>query len=106
MYDSLLDWCTAAVSIVSAGSKNAAGDTIYGEPVVHNCYRADMLTVITDKTGKEVVSATQIYFPPSVAVVDTDMIVLPLDSKKREIKSVGSFIDGSTGAVSIKVVYL
>ena len=51
-------------------------------------------------------SGTQIYFPPDVPVAEEDMIVLPVDSKPREVRKIGGFLDGNTGETSIRVVYL
>lgn len=106
MFESLLEWCTASVSIKKPGKRKASGDVEYSDPVAYNCYRADQVLVITDKTGKEYVSGTQIYFPPEVPIAEEDMIVLPVDSKPREVRKIGGFLDGNTGETSIRVVYL
>lgn len=105
MFESLLSWCTNSVSVSKAGVKKASGDQEFGTPVVYSCYIADQITVITDKLGKEYVSGTQIYFPPTVPVTEADRILLA-DAKPREVRKIGGFYDGNTGALSIRVVYL
>ena len=106
MFESLLAWCTASVSIRKSGTRKASGDVTPGKTATYSCYRADQIQVITDKTGKEYVSGTQIYLPPEVLVTLDDMITLPTDSKPREIRKIGGYLDGNTGDASINVVYL
>ena len=61
MYESLLEWCTAPVGVSKAGARKASGDQEFTSPVTYMCYRADEVVVVTDKTGKEYVSGTQLF---------------------------------------------
>jgi hypothetical protein len=106
MFESLQEWCRFPVNVYRKTGMAASGDASYASAASINGYRVDEMRVITDKTGKEYVSHTHVYFPPSANVTADDMISFPDDTKKREIRKLGGFSDGNTGVLDIIVVYL
>jgi len=106
MYESLVSWCRFPVNIYNRTGFSVSGDPIEAALVTKNGYRVDKIQTIIDKTGKEYISHTQVYFPPEVAITVDDRVSFPNDLKQREIKKLDTFNDGNTGTVSIQVIYL
>lgn len=106
MYSSVLEWCVFPVTIYPRTGTTAGGDAIYGDEQTANGYIAEVIEVITDKTGTEYVSNSRVYFPASVAISAKDKIQVHADEDKREIRLHRRYYDGNTQQASIQVVYL
>lgn len=106
MYESLIEWCKFPVYIHRRTGYSIAGDEVFQEPVICKGYRVDEIKEIVDKTGSEYLSSTQVYFHPSAPVTSEDMLSFPNDTKPREIRKLGGYYDGNTGALDIIVIYL
>jgi len=105
MYNSLESWCVFPVAIYAYAGHTASGDVKYAKPMTTYGYIVDKEKCITDKYGKEYISMSQVYFPPTVAVTDKDKIAIDA-SAPCEIHRINRFRDGTEKAVSILVVYL
>lgn len=106
MYESLLEWCRFPVTIHQQTGFDKAGDTTYTSSS-ENGYIVDEIKRIIDKTGKEYLSYSHVYFPAHVNVGENDMLEFPSDAgRKREIYKKSTFYDGTLGEASIHVVYL
>ena len=104
MYESLKEMCFIPVSIYSYQSTNAAGDDIYSSGSVSNGYIVEEMKLIKDKRGNDYISATRIYFPATVNIVDKDLV--SYNGSRREIKKLDTYYDGFLKEASIRVVYL
>lgn len=106
MYASLISWCKFPVNVHKCSGYTASGDREYSEPVAYKGYRVDEMRVITDKNGDSYTSFAHVYFPPDVPMGIDDCLSFPDDETPREVRKLGGFFDGNTGARSIWVVYL
>ena len=106
MFESLLSWCRFPVYVHGHTGVDIAGDDSYAAPVLYKGYRVDEMRTITDKFGTTYTSYATIYLPPDVTIKESDCISFPGDKDKREIRKLGGYHDGNTGALSIWVVYL
>jgi len=105
MFSSLVHWCNMPFTIERGSGMSAAGDKLNSESIMSEAYIVDNITLITDKTGKEYVSKTQLYLPPEKATVTED------DKIKHkgvtyEIRRLLEFNNWRTGAVDLQVIYL
>lgn len=105
MFESLRLWCKFPVLIHRYTGTNLAGDASYAEPVEAKCYRVDEMRSITDKFGTQYTSYATVYLPPEYEITEEDCISF-CDEPRREIRKLGGYFDGNTGALSIRVVYL
>ena len=106
MFESLISWCRFPVNVHCYTGVDIAGDPSYSAPVLHSGYRVDEMRTIVDKYGANYVSHTTVYLPPDVEIKESDCISFPDDTARREIRKLGGYFDGNTGALSIRVVYL
>lgn len=105
MFDSLKAWCRFPVFLHKYIGTDITGDVTYAEPVEVLGYRVDEMRNITDKYGKQYVSQATVYFQPTVDVTEADCLSFDT-GPKYEIRKLGGYFDGNTGALSIKVAYL
>lgn len=106
MYESLLEWCKFPIYVYNNNSMSLSGDIQLDPKETYYGYRVDEAEQIVDKSGKEYLSATKVYFPPCVEITADDKIAFTTTETPREIRKVGGFYDGNTGTIDIKVVYL
>lgn len=105
MFESLTAWCKFPVTICSMTGRNAAGDETFSTSSV-NGYRVDDNRSIVDKHNHEYVSRSQVYLKPNTAITLDDKIQFPEDDTMYEVRKIGGYFDGNTGALDILVVYL
>ena len=102
MYNSLKDWMNLPAKIKPFVKRTGTGTKIYGEPFDVKCYAACKAQNVTDNTGNEVVSNTQIYVDGATAIDVLDSVTF--ENTEHSIKSIGTFY--RDGKPDIKVVYL
>lgn len=102
MYDSLKEWMNLPAKIKPFVKRNGTGTKIYGEPFDIKCYAASKIQNVTDNTGAEVVSNTQLYVDGTENINVLDSVIF--ENSERSIKSIGTFY--RNGKPDIKVVYL
>ena len=105
MFDSLKSWMTCPFQVKQFIGYNAAADKSFSEPVDMLGYFVGEVEVITDASGDDVVSSTQVYFDPSVYTI-TNLDKILVDGEEKDIIKITNYMDGNTGSSSIKVVYL
>lgn len=106
MYSSIQEWCTFPIYLHKYTAISVSGDSSYDAATEQMCYRVDEVKKIIDKEGKEYISMTHVYMPPTVAVSAHDKLAFPDDLEPREIRLLNSFGDGNTGSLDIYVAYL
>lgn len=106
MYETLIEWCVFPVNVHRFVKVKPSGDKEYAEATVEKGYRVDEVRNITDKTGAVYTSYSHVYFPATVAMSADDCLSFPDDTRQREVRKLGGFYDGTTGELSIRVVYL
>lgn len=105
MYDSLKEWMTCPFQIKPFIGYDAYADKEFGEPVDAIGYYVSEIEVVTDATGDDVVSSSQVYFDPSeVEIHSLDKIIV--DSEEKDIIKITGWMDGNYGTSSIKIAYL
>ena len=83
----------------------ASADKQYSDPVDMIGYFVGNVEIITDATGDDVVSSSQVYYDPSKYEVDTlDKIIV--DGQEKDIIQITNYMDGNFGASSIKIIYV
>lgn len=105
MYASLVEWCRFPVQVYKKLGSTAGGDIELSDPVEYKCYRVDKVKVITDKTGVEYNSMNHFYLPPDTDITEDDIVSFD-GIKMIDIRGLNGFYDGTTGQLSIRVVYL
>lgn len=102
MYASLYPWINLPAQIKPFLKRDGTGTKVYADPVDILCYAEGKVQVVTDNTGTEVVSNSQLYVDGSVAISELDCIVF--EGIEKSIKSLTTFY--RNGKPDIKVVYL
>lgn len=102
MYASLYPWINLPAQIKPFLKRDGTGTKIYADPVDILCYAEGKVQVVTDNTGTEVVSNSQLYVDGSVAISELDCVVF--EGIEKSIKSLTTFY--RNGKPDIKVVYL
>lgn len=102
MYDSLKSWINLPAQVKPFLRRDGTGDKLYKDPVDILCYAEGKVQVVTDNTGTEVVSTSQLYVDGSVAVTALDCVIF--EGIEKNIKQVSTFY--RNGKPDIKVVYL
>lgn len=105
MFSSLKEWCRFPVTIHSRTGTNAAGDPI-ASTVETTCFKVDVMQMITDKTGKEYASSSQVFFKEDTAITEDDFLSFTGRSGTFEIRKLSTYNDGTVGKVSLFVAYL
>lgn len=82
-----------------------SADPKWSEPEDMIGYFVGNVEVITDATGDDVVSSSQVYYDPSVYDIYPQDKVL-VDGFKKDIIQITNYMDGNFGSSSIKIVYL
>ena len=102
MYDSVRSWVTVPYSYKPFVKRDGAGTPEYGEIVSSACYPVGKLEIVTNASGAEVISTTQLYVAGEEPIKVTDAVIFEGDV--RPIHKINSFY--RNGRVDIKVVYL
>lgn len=102
MYASLKAWMNLPAQIKPFLKRDGTGTKVYADPVDILCYAEGKVQVVTDNTGTEVVSNSQLYVDGSVTVSALDCVVF--EGIEKSIKSLTTFY--RNGKPDIKVVYL
>ena len=105
MFDSLKEWMTCPFQVKHFSGYDAYADKSFDEPVDMIGYFVGNVEVITDATGDDVVSSSQVYYDPDVYSIDSlDKIIV--DGEEKDIIKITNYMDGNFGASSIKIAYL
>ena len=102
MFNSLKSWMNLPFSYKPFLSRSGTGSKQFGTKVQSKCYAAGKVEVITNKDGKEVVSARQLYVEGTNPIKELDNVIF--EGSEIEVKAIGYFY--RNGIVDIKVVYL
>lgn len=82
-----------------------SADRKYSDPEDMVGYFVGNVEVVTDATGDDVVSSSQVYYDPSLYTIDSLDVVI-VDGQEKDIIQITNYMDGNTGTSSIKIVYL
>lgn len=102
MYNSLKSWINLPAQIKPFLKRDGTGAKIFGEPVDILCYAEGKSQVVTDNTGTEVVSTSQLYVDGPTVISALDCVVF--EGVEKSIKNITTFY--RNGKPDIKVVYL
>jgi len=102
MYASLKSWISVPYQIKPFVKRDGAGSKIFGDAVDSLCYPVGDVKLITDASGAEVTSTTQLYLPGDELIKVTDEIIF--NSEVRPIHRITDYY--RNGKVDIRVVYL
>lgn len=102
MFDSIKPWINVPFILKPLVGRNGAGTKIFGDDVQLLCYPVDEVKLITDETGAEVISTTQLYVDGSTPISVIDEVTF--EDHTREVQRISSFY--RNGVVDIRVVYL
>lgn len=105
MFESLKEWMTCPFQVKRFEGYTASADKKFSEPEDCIGYFVGNIEVITDATGDDVVSSSQIYYDPAVTMIN-DLDVIIVDGQEKDIIRITNYMDGNTGTSSIKIVYL
>lgn len=106
MYESLVNWCKQDIVVHRKGELLPSGE--HAEDM---CFTVKGLLVddskqVIDKDGQMVLCRSYVYVVPDRVIHDTDMLQLPNDTRKFEIRKLGGYYDGNTGKLSVQVAYI
>ena len=102
MFDSLKSWINVPYQFKPFIKRNGAGTKIYGDTVDSYCYPVGESKLITDASGAEAISMTQLYIPGAEPIKLTDTVIF--NGEERPIQSISEYY--MNGTVDVKVVYL
>lgn len=102
MYNSLKPWMNLSAQIKPFLKRDGTGTKIYADPVDILCYAEGKVQVVTDNTGTEVVSTSQLYVDGPTTISVLDCVIF--EGIEKSIKNITTFY--RNGKPDIKVVYL
>jgi hypothetical protein len=105
MYDSLKEWMTCPFQIKRFRGYTASADKNFSQPEDALGYFVGNVETITDSSGDDVVSSSQLYINPETTTIEP-LDVIIVDGQEKDIIQITNYMDGNTGTSSIKVVYL
>ena len=105
MFDSLKNWMTCTFKVKQFLGYTASADKQFTDPVDMIGYIVGDVEIITDATGDDVVSSSQIYYDPAIYEINT-LDKLIVDGQEKDIIKITNYMDGNFGTSSIKVVYV
>ena len=107
MYKSLKPWCKQVLTVIRGGNYLPSGERSEELRFTVKGLLVDDSKIFTDKNGSMAVCRCYCYIIPEPAVIESDKIILPgkLD-KQFEIRKLGGYYDGNTGALDVQIVYL
>lgn len=103
-YESLKPWIRFPLTIRPFVKRTGSGTKEFGRNRTTRCYPVHTNQLVTETTGAEVVSTTQLYVDATTQVTEMDNVIF--EGQERPIKKVTTHYDGNTGAASIRTVYL
>lgn len=96
------------VQVLMYASGDGAGDNSYSSAIALRCYTVVKNEVVTNSSGVEVISTTQVYLDGDDARVkalkDSTLFILDGETKKNTVKAFNDFYE--YGRLSLRVVYL
>lgn len=102
MYTSLKSWINLDMQIKPFIKRTGTGTKVFGDTVDVKCYAASKIVTVTDSTGVEVISSTQLYVNGDTPVDIRDRVIF--EARERDILNISTFY--RDGKADIKVVYL
>lgn len=102
MYGSLKSWMNLPAQIKPFLKRDGTGAKTFGESVDILCYAEGKMQVVTDNTGTEVVSTSQLYVDGPTVISVLDCVIF--EGVEKSIKNITTFY--RNGKPDIKVVYL
>lgn len=106
MYQSLRAWCKQDITVVRQGSLLPSGEHGESERFTVKGLLINDSKLIQDKNGQLITCRSYVYVIPSPKIEESDMIILPGDTKQYEIRRLGGYYDGNDGELSVQVVYI
>lgn len=105
MFDSLKEWMTCPFQVKHFEGYTPSADPLWSEPEDMIGYFVGNVEVVTDATGDDVVSSSQVYYDPSDYTIDPQD-KLCVDGLEKDIIQITNYMDGNFGSSSIKIAYL
>lgn len=105
MFDSLKNWMTCPFQVRHFEGYTAAADRRFSEPIDMIGYFVGNIETVTDASGDDVVSSSQIYYDPSIYEIGP-LDIITVDGAEKDVIQITNYMDGNFGASSIKIVYL
>ena len=102
MYASLKGWINVPYVIKPFVKYSGSGTKQFGENIASLCYPVGDVKIVTDASGSEVASTTQLFVDGSESIKITDSIVFA--GEERPILRITDYY--RDGHVDLKVVYL
>lgn len=102
MFNSIKSWIDVPYQYKPFLGRNGAGTKQYDEPVSSFCYPVGDVKLVTDATGAEVTSTTQLYVPGTERIKVTDSVIF--NAEERPILRIVDYY--RDGQVDIRVVHL
>lgn len=102
MYNSLKPWINVPYTIKPFLKYSGAGTKQFDVDITSKCYPVGDVKLVTDQTGSEVTSTTQLYLPGNEPIKVTDNVFFA--GEERPILRITEYY--RNGVVDIKVVYL
>ena len=102
MFDSIKPWISVSYQYKPFIKRNGAGTKVYGDIVSSKCYPVVDTKLVTDSSGAEVVSNTQLYVPGTESISLLDAVIF--DGVEHPILSIAAYY--RNGIPDIKVVHL
>lgn len=102
MYDSLVNWMNVPFQIKPFKGRSGAGTKLFEDSVDALCYPESDVKLVTDASGAEVVSTSQLYVPGDCPIKSTDDVLF--ENEVRPVKRISAYY--RNGVVDIKVVYI
>ena len=102
MYESIKPWINVPYVCKPFVKRNGAGTKIFGDPKDSLCYPVHDVKLITDASGAEVVSTSQLHVPGTEQIKVTDNVIF--DGEERPVLRIATYY--RDGVPDIKVVYL
>lgn len=102
MFSSIKPWINVPYTIKPFIKRSGSGTKQFGTSIDSLCYPVGGVKLITDETGAEVTSTTQLYVDGSEDVKATDNVVF--EGKEWPILRITTYYRNSTP--DVKVVYL
>lgn len=102
MFNSVKSWIDVPYQYKPFIGRTGAGTKQYSEPVSSLCYPVGNVKLVTDTSGAEVTSTTQLYVPGTEAIKVTDSVIF--NDEERPILRITDYY--RNGQVDIRVVHL
>lgn len=102
MYASLKSWINVPYQVKPFVKRNGAGTKEFGDTIDSLCYPVGDVKLVTNTSGAEVTSTTQLYVPGTEVIKVTDEVIF--NGEVRPIQRITDYY--RCGVVDLRVVYL